>query len=1016
VISDQHQRFLRLLDTAQNFLPSSTEKQIPLPGHLDHPDLAAHNNSVFETLRAEQKKGSELLRQCEDSLAWLGKLVNSTERLENAHENVNRLEGVLREHLTAIQGPMDQSSGSQRPFIDSADIFTIDFSGWIAGVPELIASGERDIKNSTDAIQKLTLAIMQHRQMMRGIPRALSDGRSSLDDSVMANVEQHADDLLVLSQLLSQTYNEAALEVQIAPLAFGMNSAVIDIGLVQAELKAKIDREIDEDLTYDDTNVQKYSSEMTDLDKRVEVEAPEANATLTTLIKDYPRPTPAFMSHLLRLVSVGSEQQADLRRILGLYARIAEQARVVKAVETEAVDLLRRIGVLQNVIEELKLSDHDVDSDTLCELDLLDRQVHSWEGDLSGRVVYVSSRPGLAHSQSVESSSALEETAFSHGSSSVRLVDGKVKQLRAANVAASEPPLTPPISPPISPVELSAYTLKSIQRDAAARSTINDCSARVSSALHHLRLSFDDLSYKRWVSKRNTLTKVLEGEISGSQSLREHVRGLLDQVQEALAETETVEACELIIIKIEALARRAEDEDTSEQLNSAVNALESFLRQDMPSSNREDHGPEERSLRALSDAKAKYHQLRVDLAALLGRAQTRKQELERSQSAQTASDDFQKAITAVSPPSISTALIEDGSGNVGAIERPQFIDIQQQLYSLHRRVQTLAYPSESDVQVTPRLRILPTPSDVLVLRQRGSEINIAIDALDLAAEPSVIELRNIQAEVSDLLAHLDILATFARTVKVADKGMSRLLDTFDTHDSPALHSSGVSSSEISVASVIDEMETAAQAAQDDFRVDSEVQRVLSTWKELQGMIAGSRSITPLPEDIPHNNISEAANTTTPSTFVSRLPQSISRNSVRSVTSPFYNPSLSDSIRSRAVSDTPARIRMESLRAGSGIPRMRKESLTLGSSLAGSMSSVSAMPSSSAPRVARNSTPVQSIPRTTGSSTPIQKTPRARRISRLPVVPVPKMAYVADPKNRLDVAVGRIVNKLNVSLL
>lgn len=342
-----------------------------------------------------------------------------------------------------------------------------------------------------------------------------------------------------------------------------------------------------------------------------------------------------------------------------------------------------------------------------------------------------------------------------------------------------------------------------------------------------------------------------------------------------------------------------------------------------------------------------------------------------------------------------------------------------------------------------------------------------------------VELRSLKTELDaseELMQRIRQLADLIDSTNRCDNCLSDLLEHIDSY--PAAPAGPLSSTHISntrlppeeqlsarigfTRRTMAQMATYLEPVNDDPRALAEHQRVQQTWIELEEMandrINGRKSRPSSVLSISQNSSTSGASShsviSTPKSIQTHHRRKTSGYSNLSVQGSgrgkFLTPSHPSSFR-RTVSgssETPRRpssklsmLSMESNRSVSGPIVPQTPSSSLYSSTFASRqrtASLSSNPPSSVTRPARpraqsksrasptpselssNSRSNQARPSSsmsTWSRAPRQSFPTSHRVQTPPrrTQPPPKKAYIANPKNKLDVAVGDVVNKLPVNI-
>ncbi|KAL6306770.1 hypothetical protein BKA93DRAFT_728696 [Sparassis latifolia] len=338
------------------------------------------------------------------------------------------------------------------------------------------------------------------------------------------------------------------------------------------------------------------------------------------------------------------------------------------------------------------------------------------------------------------------------------------------------------------------------------------------------------------------------------------------------------------------------------------------------------------------------------------------------------------------------------------------------------------------------------------------------------------DLRSLRSEVSastKLMQKVHRLADLTMAVGSCDSALSDLLEHVDSYPSPPLgplSSSYTTNTALTpekqmsdrlsfTKDVLEKMQACYSAVPDDSRATVERDRVLQTWSELQAMgldrVSGQKSrppsvistgrssrssgksnsghqskkstgysklsvgstggfLAPLPQPHPRRS-SAGASAVGHSRSASRASATSSIRSVSSPISPsstLYGSTFSSRQRTASISSassmtTPAK-RVQAA------ARPRAQIIQADRTASPALTEISSR-STSRPRF--NSS-LSSTPHSTWARVPRQSLSAAAKVTSPPAVRAPpgvKKPYVADPKNKLDVAVGDVVNKLSANI-
>lgn len=390
-------------------------------------------------------------------------------------------------------------------------------------------------------------------------------------------------------------------------------------------------------------------------------------------------------------------------------------------------------------------------------------------------------------------------------------------------------------------------------------------------------------------------------------------------------------------------------------------------------------------------------------------------------------------------------------------------DLKSRIYRLRKRLRTLnlkeiVHPSTSTAT-------LPTRETYDRLLEDLTDISREIEALPppgpgTAAEVDLQSLHDELATSSQLLLNVLSLSELAHTISACDAGLSDLLEHLDSF--PALPIAALASSHVSDPTIppeeqlqarmdftkklVEEIKTKTAPVTKDGRASGEKERILQAWGELEAMsqdiLNGIKSRPPSPVSSGRNSrasldsVRTGSSTSKKSASYAQLSRSREPGGylappipgVRRVSKtpePRNRPRSRDSISSiRSVSGpTDSRIfkstfasrqRTTSITSNAGSNPLSRSTASPRPLLRGGTVD-SPTPSESA-LLSRSHLGNSTVARPSWARAPRQSLPFNR-----PTTPhknrgkEPRKPYVANPKNKLDVAVGVVVNKLPVNV-
>ncbi|KAJ7228915.1 hypothetical protein GGX14DRAFT_615808, partial [Mycena pura] len=399
---------------------------------------------------------------------------------------------------------------------------------------------------------------------------------------------------------------------------------------------------------------------------------------------------------------------------------------------------------------------------------------------------------------------------------------------------------------------------------------------------------------------------------------------------------------------------------------------------------------------------------------------------------------------------------------LGGFQTAEMNELQNRIFTLRKRlramsIEGLANPSVSATYLPGEDELGRVIRDFLLLSEEVA--TLPLSAVDLSVDIELNSLRTEIVKTTQFVERLKDLAKFSREIHVCEAALSDLLEHIDSYPSapltlassfqipPDLLPEDQLTSRLSfTSSVVESLVTLSALVEDDQRVIAERDRIRQTWSELEEMakdrLQGRRSRPASVSSGPGSGRNSSASirksptkmstysvlsissvTAVPSQRVrSRLAPSESQNGSRRSTygtersrpaSQLSNISSSRSTSGPVVrgSTFASRQRTTSLTPSTHGPPRRplatNSRRTVSPSVSGassySRSILSPSRSSSASTSTWSRTPKYSLASLPKAATPPKKAPPARK------------KYVANPKSKLDVAVGEVVNKLPVGI-
>ena len=389
-------------------------------------------------------------------------------------------------------------------------------------------------------------------------------------------------------------------------------------------------------------------------------------------------------------------------------------------------------------------------------------------------------------------------------------------------------------------------------------------------------------------------------------------------------------------------------------------------------------------------------------------------------------------------------------------------DLKSRIYRLRKRLRTLnikeaVHPSASTATLPTKETYDRLSTDLSGIAQETKTLPPSVPGT--ATEVELQSLRTELSSSSELLQRVLTLSELAHTISACDAGLSDLLEHLDSFPSPpiaALASSHVSDPTLPpeeqlqarvdfTKKLVEDVEAKTAPVAQDSRASSEKERILQAWGELEAM---SEDVLNGVRSRPSSTISSGRNSTASLDSIrtgastSKKSNSYAQLSRGRDTGGFLTPPMPGG---RRASKTPeprnranSRNSISSVRSVSGPTDSRIYQSTFASrqrttSITSSVgiNPLSRSTASPRPRVwggmfdSPTPSEVSSLSRShLGNSTTTRpswaRAPRqSLSFNNRPTTPrknrAPRKPYVANPKNKLDVAVGVVVNKLPVNV-
>nr|XP_031863414.1 uncharacterized protein CI109_001290 [Kwoniella shandongensis]KAA5530486.1 hypothetical protein CI109_001290 [Kwoniella shandongensis] len=1012
--SEQHRHLSTLLQTAQLHLPPAITVSFPQPSHPSYPDIQSHNVHVAQTLAGTYTNASELITSSRLAIDWYGRLALAREKIAKQRDDLLQRENDLRKTIeTLAKGTPD----APRPDLNDITNVQGDHELWLRNILQWTSEAKESTEGCADLVQKVTLAVMQYRNIVKTVPKGIrQDPVKLVVDDLPNQAEQDRDRIQELARPVSSLWKIAEQDQLVLSAAQQTIRTTQDLHKRVQDQSTRITTIInaaaERKAPLDNNQLDSFLVSVNQLNEASEALA-RPRAHLYELLRSPDRPLPALQQYLNTVTSELTAEQVKLNESFELLKRVAEQAKVVRDIENETDRLLEKIGYLQQRVEEHQNSAEDLAQGAIeASLGDVENGARTWEAGLSERVPFVS------RGQKYSSASVLIHSQEGHGGAPI-----EQSLLQQDSIPAIHS----------YPADGLSLTIEE-QVDRATRETVNNNTIRVVTAITHCKNSYQQMHTQRWGKGCHTAAEEIDRVLNNWEITSTDIRKRIEAYSTDVANpTETGHAVESFQNQV-----RSTLQEHEKDLENAVSSFRSVVEARPATTTEADAQVWQTALKtandAIADALSEVEQISEEVDNLLLKAKSEPKVQHPAQSSDH--DVFGPQSSSISQPSLFPSPTLSGSSEPSA--RIQLL--RNQLDGLE--VKSLVHPTTSQIQSTPTLKRLPTDAVAFGVKEGLYHVSEKINAITLpSAHPSRSDLQNLQSELKvnrNLVAILDRLVVFSKAVETSDSKLSRLLELVDIHE--AGQDATLLSERDDTAATIKRMLDASVRVEADLRVASEMKRVRVAWEELQILVnecldtdrnvstTSTHSVSSTWED--DSDIVKPA-TTTRSTPASRLPRlttfpkTTNRSASNPMTTPnrvvYLSPAPTPSSRQRAVSETPTRLK--NVRNGPGISRPRNEIGRIMTPVPGTPNSGSTRErQSSIPRLVKATTPTISnlfFP-TTRTPSIVVPASRSRRVSRLPEFQPEfpnktRKEYVADPKSKLDIAVGNVVNKLGVDI-
>ena len=953
----------------------------------------------MKLLNATHDEARTALKACGEALDVYRTVPGSQEHLLSEQKRLDE----LGQSLSTEVDKLDPIAGcSHVRLLDDEDALSMDLKDWIHIVPHTLRSINELHAPILSAVQTATIATMKHRNLLTwGINTLKSDEGVQISDGNVDVVERTSDRLMIASKNALGMAEGAQETAQIIALAQIIHRSA---NLLQPNISDLLSRSRDllhEPLDLDTTfQLERDFTEMQSaMNSQIEKPFSVLDARLTL------RHPQSVNSGVLgnRIVRYQADS-TEIDHLLRLSKEIGAQETTVNQIEGEAASFLTLLDGLQcetNGLQDLPSSSTEVPSaleSLRARLSTLTTEVRQWDSSLWQRITWVSPQPAFSRTDLA-------------GSSGVVAEDDPA-------ISFSIPPLTPPASPTIQIPSSHSALISTRALDHSARLRTNQASARVNASLSTLKVTIESIPWLRWsvsfndrINHHNQWDRELLAD-------GENLQHTLSAISDALTlESLDIQQTQALLEKCEDLQARGLSQINSvSSLGKLVTEMIDQIKQ-CPDTHPAEHF--ERLQGTVEDIRISHQTLTAGTVRL--------------------GDEIQHIGASIrhtlkTPKQIPIKVVDDVFGPLTTVDSTaESTDTHSSvpiLESTRQRLDALALdlivrPDSAGSAAAPAIHRLPTAPTARRIKDELYLIRQALVGMKDKPEPAGKKWKQLHVRVEAallVLPRLDELVHIGDASRQCDDVFSNLIEALDE----------IPMSVESVTSVADEalagvahLEDTAMSFKGDYRVDSIVKRAFSTWEELRSLAAAAIHPSRAPSTVDFDDdLFEIASTgtfypgltrSTNGSFVDLTTPTSSRPSSRTKSNPLTKTYMSATKSSQARSASDTVYQAGSL---SRIPRMRYESMR--SSKSSTRLSLSSVSPSFSTLISRSVSSVNTpagpftIGRRQSAATDRTPKPVRSRLSSTTRSPS-KKAYVPDPKSKLDVAVGRVINKLYVSV-
>lgn len=1047
--SKQHQHLSDLLESAQSCLPSSITDSFSRPSYPAYPENDEYNQHAKDTLVKARTDASDVIKKGKEGVDWYMRLLNARGKVLSKHSEIKELEGDIRQLLDFLERGEDMS---ERPDMSSQHCLDGNFEQWIKAIPSKSAVALQYIEQSESICNRSTFLALQYRNLLKTPPRSIREQAGwetdFVNDDLADQVDIDASQLLELRQQTLAAVQIAKEDIEILDRAQQAFISALSIRNEGLSIQRQLENLIQKTAYPSPQAIQKDHDELkhtvAQLVSRIEKQVMGPFSSFESLIKIHQRQLLSLRQQLLSAISDITDLPSQLSRSMDLLERVQNQTTIVENVEAEAEKMIADVTVIREEAQQTAQREdtNNVLDSLLAKIEKLEKGAKSWESKLSQRVPFLAS--------------GTNEHLSSNDLDTIPAVPPHL----TLTSSSSAPPMTPPLSRSNTPQQSSTlgvniYGANSAGLDLASvdgsvKAAVNDQVLAVGSHIAHCKSVCRSTILSMWEYRYQEGTTGLGKGISSWLDFCEKTGSTLDDIADRIdAQSVSHDLAQVTVQEVEDILVSFKKYTTEHKkiLHAQLEGMEDIFNAFHGWG--EDEGSQDRCERweiskriskdAVEDALGKAGHIVATGEALLVKI--------RYQTEVTANQQQVIPDTPIPPTNtpdvlepcvvaedISSSILETPSNDLDLLEQ-----LRKQLDNL--QVEEIVHPITLRPTWTLTSRHLPTQKTAEHMAKILGDISGSVQSLVNSSSHVILsEAENLKQSLTSremLMPRLEQLAQVDGAIKACDDAHSQLLDKIDHY---VEQKERLEEAARDAKQALDYVLECSVPVNDDSRVRREVKRLTVTKNDLAILVEECLHPEKLKEKCVQDAVSEISRSESelsfastvhsfnPTPSVSKLPRlsnPLFKPSSRSTSNPQHTPRRPSSHifesqgnnGHRVVSDTPTYVLENKSQSIANLHRHRASR--------GSDSTHSAIPTlpdsdlrarkSSIPRRARLSNASSIVSPSVVTPQSAKAIPKLKRTRNLvPSAQLKVKEYVPNSRSKLDVAIGKVINTLDVS--